>query len=204
MIAKIVVSNKRNIILVEAETMSSISIELIILDFRHFLDEALMFLECFESSEQAGAAFHTNQQELAELRQYAIEFIRLVYDLKKLFQTGRLVDEFNVEIEFSEQFKNKRIFFYTNLFKRLEALSMRIYDRRSLSTELVKLYFRTIQKLVRNSNEFVGYLESHRWNRDIAFQILDKLVEQANDFLCIFEKVLFEIGNQFFYLLVGQ
>ena len=46
-----------------------------------------------------------------------------------------------------------------------------------------------MQQLVRNTNELVGYLESARWSREFALQLLDRLVELTNDFLCIFEKV---------------
>jgi hypothetical protein len=171
--------------------MSIASIELILLDLRYFLDESLTFIELYEASEKDFATkFKTNPNEICQIRQYAIEYIRLIYDLKKLFMDTKLIKQSNTEIIFSEQFKNKRIFFFTSVFKRLEQLFTQINGQFSLSNELVKLYYKTIQKLVRNSNEFIGYLESHRWNRDIALQILDKLVEYCNDFLCIFEKFI--------------
>ena len=167
-----------------------ISVEIIILDFRYFLDEALNFIEFYEYGERdLTRKFHTNRKEICQLRQFAIEYIRLVYDIKKLFKEHNRIAEFNLGFKFSEQFKNKRIFFFTTLFKRLDKLYGRLYSENVTSKELVKLYFKTIQKLVRNTNELVGYLESNRWRKDIALQILDKLVEQCNDFLCIFEKV---------------
>lgn len=198
--------------------MSIISVEIILLDLRYFLDEALTFIEFYEYGERdLTRAFQTSQQvilqfhklitkwaifftffrcffkkDIFQLRQFAIEYIRLVIDLKKLCKDNGLFADFNMGLHFSEQFKDKRIFFFTTLFKRLEKLYTCIYGETALSNELVKLYFKTIQKLVRNSNEFIGYLEASRWSRDIALQILDKLVENCNDFLCVFEKVSYE------------
>ncbi len=169
--------------------MSLVSIELTLLDFRYFLDEILTFIEFYEGEEKSpNNRFQTNYEEISRIRQYAIEFIRLVYDLKKLFWDDSLIKEFNLGISFSEQFKNKRIFFFKSIFERLDRLFTNINGVYALSNELVKLYYNTVQKLIRNTNEFIGYIENARWHRQYALKALDNLVMLCNDFSAIFER----------------
>ena len=169
--------------------MSLVSIELTILDFRYFLDEILTFIEFYEGEEKSPSSqFQTNFQEISRIRQYAIEFIRLIYDLKKLFWDDSVIKEFNLGINFSEQFKNKRVFFFKSVFGRLDSLFNNINGVYALSNELVKLYYNTVQKLIRNTNEFIGYIENARWHRQYALKALDNLVMLCNDFSAIFER----------------
>ena len=169
--------------------MSLVSIELTLLDFRYFLDEILTFIEFYEGEEKTpNSRFQTNYEEISRIRQYAIEFIRLVYDLKKLFWDDSLIKEFNLGINFSEQFKNKRIFFFKSIFERLDRLFNNINGVYALSNELVKLYYNTVQKLIRNTNEFIGYIENARWHRQYALKALDNLVMLCNDFSAVFER----------------
>ncbi len=166
------------------------SIEILLLDLRYFLDESLSFIEFFEYGERdLTRRFQASNQEVTNLRQFAIEYTRLIYDLKKLLTAGHSAyAEFNPGFEFSEQFRNKRLFYYTRFFRRLEALDERVQGETALSNDMVKIYFRTVQNLVRGTNELIGYLEAARWSRDVALEILDRLVQLCNDFLCVFEK----------------
>lgn len=202
--------------------MNICPLESIILDFRHFLDEALTFIESFEEGERDPHhhRFFTDKTEIGRLRNYAIEYTRLVFDLKKLLNndttsqprqydgdsavTKSHFGDFNVRLAFSEQFKANRLLFFTFLFERLDKLFNRVNALTLNSTssndnnlktknttntnELVRLFFKLVQKLTRKTNEFVGYLESPRWHRAMALQILDRLVALVNDFSCVFEK----------------
>lgn len=163
--------------------MVNVSIELLILDLREFLDSALEFIEFYELDE-----LRLDINKVATIRQHAIEYIKTIYDLKKLLNSDPAFKQSSEGILFSDQFKNRRIFFYKEVFKRLDFLFEKLNN--SLSTnDLVRLYSKTIQILIRNTNEFIGYIESKRWNKNIALQILDKLVESCNDFLAIFERL---------------
>ena len=171
--------------------MSLVTIEITLLDFRYFLDEAFTFIEFFvveDRSVNTNNRFQTNYEEIGRIRQYAIEYIRLIYDLKKLFWEDTVIKEYNLGINFSEQFKNKRVFFFKSIFERLEKLFNTINGVHSLSNDLVKLYYNTIQKLIRNTNEFIGYIENSRWHRQYALKALDNLVMLCNDFSAIFER----------------
>lgn len=171
--------------------MSLVTIEITLLDFRYFLDEAFTFIEFFvveDRSVNINNRFQTNYEEIGRIRQYAIEYIRLIYDLKKLFWEDTVIKEYNLGINFSEQFKNKRVFFFKSIFERLEKLFNTINGVHSLSNDLVKLYYNTIQKLIRNTNEFIGYIENSRWHRQYALKALDNLVMLCNDFSAIFER----------------
>jgi len=171
--------------------MSLVTIEITLLDFRYFLDEAFTFIEFFvveDRSANINNRFQTNYEEIGRIRQYAIEYIRLIYDLKKLFWEDTVIKEYNLGINFSEQFKNKRVFFFKSIFERLEKLFNTINGVHSLSNDLVKLYYNTIQKLIRNTNEFIGYIENSRWHRQYALKALDNLVMLCNDFSAIFER----------------
>ena len=176
-------------------------IESIFLDFRYFLDEALTFVEFFECGERdITRKFFTNSGEISRLRGYAIEYTRLALDLKKTLLNGFDQDEqlqesasfgeFNTGLVFTEQFKVKRLHFFTVLFSRIDELYKRLEELNNdhAANELIKVYFKLLKKLATKSNEFIGYIESDRWHRDIALQVLDRLVALANDFLCVFEK----------------
>jgi len=188
------------------------SIELIILDLRYFLDEAISFLECKKSPNDA--SLHADQEmpaesprtsesngqqeidskEFVKLRLNAIEYTRLIFDLKHLLQENRLYAEFNVSLKFSDQFKSKRMFFFRNVFRRLEHIYLKISSE-SID-ELVIFYFQIVRHLTRQTNEFIAYLEFSRWRRSNALNILDKLVNLCNDFLCILEKIVQGIEDQ--------
>lgn len=156
--------------------------EAILLDFRYFLDEALTLIEFFASS---SSSFRTTNDELDRLRGYAKHYTRLVLDLKKRLDEDYYFTEFNVGLTFSESFKSKRIHFFTLVFNRLEKLFKRVNE---CDSELVCVYFKLVQKLTRKTNEFIGYVESSRWHRAMALQILDKLVAIVNGFSRMFER----------------
>ena len=176
--------------------MSLVSLELLLLDLREFMDVALIFIESYEQSQRdLRAPFSTNSIEITQLRQFAIEYQHTIYEIKSLLQDSNLITEFNRGIEFSNQFNSKRVRFFKNLFERLEKLNERINGELSLSNDLVKIYFTNILNLIKKTNEFIGYLEGYRWNRDIAIKIIDKLAALLNDFSCIFEKFISSIKS---------
>lgn len=186
------------------------SIEKLILDWRCFLDEALTFVEFYESTLRNCKQFTTSHEEISQLRSSSIEFTRLVCDLKKILldgpadsspspsssssideQNGVIIDEFNVALEYSNGFKKKRIVFFRRIFERLNTLYKRVYMLPiHKSNVLLRLYFNTLRSLCNKSNELIGYLESRRWDRTTAVQILDKLIGRNNDFSCVFEKLV--------------
>jgi hypothetical protein len=165
-----------------------LSLEKLILKFRYFIDESLSFIELYESfeCESSTRQFKTTKQEIVAIKQHSIEYTRLVLEVKQ-----RLNDdyyEFNTNVKYTESFKNRRKIFFDNVFKRLAKLSDRISIDLVVSNDLVKIYFRSINKIAICTNELIGYLELARWNREISMQIIDKLIKFANDFSCIFEK----------------
>jgi hypothetical protein len=165
------------------------SIELIILDFRHFIDEALTILEFYEAGERKKEKrFTTNRDELSRIRQYCIEYTRLANDLKDVMNNKDLISEFNTAHAFSNQFKKKRLLFFTKIFKRLDILFQRINRHKALLNIVVELYFKILLKISKKTNELIGYLESDRWHNDAAIDMLLKLTQLSNDFLCVFER----------------
>jgi len=166
------------------------SIETLLLDLRYFLDESISFIEFFEYGERdLTRRFWTSAGEVYNIRQWANEYIRYIYDIKKLLFTYKYNSDLNPPgLKFSDQFKNKRVFYYTCFFRRLEELDERILGETALSNDMVKLYFRTIQNLVRGTNNLISYLESARWSRGTAQESMENLVKLCNDFLCLFEK----------------
>jgi hypothetical protein len=188
------------------------SIELIILDLRQFIDEAISFLECkktpddemfpisqemtnnFSSQSKSNRQKGIDSKEFVILRQNAIEYTRLIFDLKHLLQDSRLYAEFNTSLKFSDQFKSKRLFFFRNVFKRLEHIYLKISSE-SID-ELVIFYFQIVRHLSRKTNEFIAYLEFSRWQRSYALNVLDKLVNLCNDFLCVLEKIVESIRDE--------
>jgi hypothetical protein len=52
------------------------------------------------------------------------------------------------------------------------------------------LFFKKISNLINKTSDFIAYLQENRWNRCTALEILDKLVENCNDFQAIFEKFI--------------
>ena len=173
--------------------MSVSSIELIILDFRYFIDDALTFLEFFECGERDTARkFVTSPQEIATIRQHSIEFTRLLCDLKENFFSNKSISDFNLSLAFSKEFKQKRVFFFKTINTRLENLYTRIFNKTATYNDLVKIYFNTMLKIARNTNEFIGFVESSRWQREIAVTFMDNLIKLCNDFSCVYEQfVLF-------------
>lgn len=188
--------------------MSTSSVEIILLDFRHFLDEALTFIEFYESGERdtSGKKFTTNREEISKLRKYTIEFSRLVFDLKKVLQSNDFgICDFNRSFAFSEHFRNKKDIFYNTMFKRLEVLSQKIFHESDFAkNDLMRVYFKLIQKQCKKSYEFIGYLESNRWNRSISIEILDKLLHLSNEFSCVYQKFVqyLEAKNQVYDTLL--
>ena len=92
--------------------MSLPTIELIILDLRYFIDESLTFVEFYECGErEIGRLFMTNRDEINKIRKYTIEFINSLIQLKTIFQNNRLYTDFNLGLELSKEFKNKRVYF---------------------------------------------------------------------------------------------
>jgi hypothetical protein len=172
------------------------SIERTILDFRYFIDESLTFLEHFESGERDSMRkFTTTQQEIAKIRHNSIEFIRLLYDLKNTLFSSQTISDFNLSLEFSKEFRQKRVFFFKTINSRLDTLYKRIFTKTANHNDLVRIYYETTLKIARNTNEFIGFLESSRWNRDIAVKFIDSLVKLSNDFACVFEKFALHLEN---------
>ena len=172
------------------------SIELTILDFRYFIDESLTFLEHFEFGErELTRKFSTTHQEIAKIRHNAIEFTRILCDLKKILFSTPTISDFNLSLDFSKEFKQKRVFFFKTINTRLDALYKRIFNKTASYNDLVKIYFETMLKIARNTNEFIGFLESSRWNRDIAVKFIDSLIKLCNDFACVFEQFALYLEN---------
>lgn len=184
--------------------MSLKKLESIILEFRYFLDEALTFVEVFESRERepSGGCFYSSTNEINSLRKFAIEYTRYVFDLKKMLtnmyedayeeneETSVEFGDLNNGLVFTESFKVKRLQFFTILFSRLDKLFDRFEESSFDVDESVGVYFKLVQKLSRRTNELIGYFESTRWHRAIAIDILDRLAVLANDYLCAFEKLI--------------
>lgn len=183
--------------------MSLKKFESIILEFRYFLDEALTFVEVFESRErEPSGCFYSSTNEINSLRKFAIEYTRYVFDLKKMltnmyeedaYEENEETVEFgdlNNGLVFTESFKVKRLQFFTILFSRLDKLFDRFEESSFDVDESVGVYFKLVQKLSRRTNELIGYFESTRWHRAIAIDILDRLAVLANDYLCAFEKFI--------------
>ena len=181
------------------------SIELLILDFRYFIDESLTFLEFFESGERdSSRKFSTNRQEIAKLRQYTIEFTRLLYDLKNSLFTNKKISDFNLGLVFSKEFKQKRVFFFKTINSRLDNLYKRIFSFTADYNDLVKMYFKIMLKIARNTNEFIGFLESSRWNRDIAVKFIDNLIKLCNDFSSVNEEFILYLEKNHHIVLLNE
>jgi hypothetical protein len=180
------------------------SIELIILDMRFFIDDSLTFLEAYEACRLKNQAFVTNKNELTDIRTYAIEYNRCIFDLKKLLNTDESIEEVNVAIDFSNEFKSKRRLFFRKIFERLDSLYKKsfrdsIKNTSDKTNALARLYFRIIQKIARKSNHFIGHMESTRWHKSYLIEMLDNLVTLCNDFLGVFEgfcKVLLRLERE--------
>lgn len=171
--------------------MSLPTIELIILDLRYFIDESLTFVEFYECGErEIGRLFMTNRDEINKIRKYTIEFINSLIQLKTIFQNNRLYTDFNLGLELSKEFKNKRVYFFRIINTRLDNLYKRLYGNYLGAdglNEIVVLYYKHILKISRNTNEFINFIENSRWNRDLAFNFLDNLVSLTNGFSGVFE-----------------
>jgi hypothetical protein len=173
---------------------------------RYFIDEALTFLEAYETT--AVGQFVTNEADLTVIRTYAIEFNKRVLDLKHALRTTDGVAKVNEQVEFSTEFKSKRTAFFRKIFKRLDSLGLRVAeaspvseaarlseaprfsDDQSISNNedgLVKLLSRILLKIVDTTNKFVNLMEFQRWRRSYALDILDKLAVLCNDFAGVFE-----------------
>jgi hypothetical protein len=172
------------------------SIELIILDLRYFIDESLTFLEVYEASRSSRGGdrrpFTTSNKELAGIRHYAIEFNRLVFDLKRLLNTDESIADKNPAVEFTSEFENKRTLFFRKIFERIDLLYKQMYRNRAhiksnKKNDLTKLYFRIILRMAQTSNLFIGRMQSMGWERANVIAMLDSLVPSCNDFLCVFE-----------------
>ena len=85
-----------------------------ILDFRYFIDESLTFLEHFEGGERdLMRKFTTTQQEIAKIRHNAIEFTRILCDLKKILFSTQTISDFNLSFDFSKDFKQFKMILIT-------------------------------------------------------------------------------------------
>lgn len=194
----------------QSKKMSLKKLESTILDFRHFLDESLTFVEFFESGERdRRRRFFTSSVEIARLREHAVEFNRLTTTIKNMLEFDKNsartsadsaieFGEFNTAVEFTESFRSKRLQFFTVLFGRMDKLYDRLdtISRTEDVHESVRDYFRRVHKLSRRTNEFIGYLETSRWHRAIALEILDRLVVSCNKSLRALERFVEYLASQ--------
>ncbi|RNA17064.1 hypothetical protein BpHYR1_036870 [Brachionus plicatilis] len=159
--------------------MTSLIIENLLLDLRDFLDDALTFIEFYEANErEPNIKFTTNNEEIVKLKQSLEKFANLMHEIKTQLSCS-FIHEFNSSIEYSQNFKRKKKYFFNTMLKRLFALecNLKTFDCKN---EVLKNYFKTIQKLLQKVLDFIGYLESNRWHKSIAFEILDQICSYSS------------------------
>ena len=177
--------------------MKSMIIENILLEFRYFLDDALTLIEFYEASErEPNIKFTTSNEEIGKLRSSFKKFVNLTFELKT--QIGYyFVHEFNSSLEYSQNFKRKRKCFFNTMFKRLSVLeyNLKMIDCKK---EILKIYFKNIQKLIKKITDFIAYIESDRWHKSIAIEILDQISFTSSKLPCVFDKFfdLVNFGNE--------
>lgn len=165
--------------------MNDEPVEKIILDFRNYLDKCITFLELYEQN------LNINQNEKEKFKKSCRKFNDLISDLKNLLLNENIrFSDLNSRFEFSKDFLKKKSVFFKIIFQRLDTLDQKLSKNKEL-----KIFFKAIQKLCKKANEFIGYLESPRWHRMIAIEILNKHCEINEFILDFFEKTIQNLAN---------
>jgi hypothetical protein len=178
---------------------NALTIEEKLLDMRYFIDEALTFIESYHSNKQgylssiwktnsARSTFAVSLNELSKTRQFAIEFTRLIYELKHALSVE--YGEYNTAVIYSITFKKKRTKFFAIVFRRLDLLYKYIK---------IKLNEKEVNAI--NSDELEYEPENSRTNRDaqaakssketnlhkeldrLYFGIVQKIARTTNEFI---------------------
>lgn len=154
--------------------MTFLIIEKLLLDQRHFLDDTLTFIEFYEASQrEQDIKFLTNNEEICKLKQSLKKFSNTTNELKTQLNYS-FIHEFNSSIEYSSNFKRKISYFFNTIFKRLYALEFNLKTIEK-KNEILTACFKSIQKLIQKINDFINYLESKRWHKSIANEILNNI-----------------------------
>lgn len=166
--------------------MSASDIEFTLLDMREFIDEALTFVEFYQSANDGKSSntFETDHSEIERIHVMAQEQISRLVNLKNCLNKN--CAELNTKLKFSTQFKTKRQVFFSHVLQRLDRLNQKLIQEETKPASLVFSYFNIIRKQATMTNDFIGYLETSRWHKEIALEIVDKLIGLGNDFLVMF------------------
>ena len=172
------------------------SIELILLDLQHLIDESLGFIESYERHVKrpphgATRQLHSSKRsDMSTLRKRAHQFMHLVIELRKtISDQNNNHDAKYRPIGFGDTFVHKHDTFHRAASRRIDALAHRIKSNPLVANDIMRIYVDLVHKIRLGVLELVNYFDTTEWTITGVLDILDKLVGLCADYLPIFEKL---------------